>query len=159
MPQAINPFRSALNKTNLITAASTTVVSTQYTELGRTVVQAGVALAVGYEQMGGQDSATGRIFADFRDAAASPGALVDGIIRLDIHNAQDRVEATIWEGRTEALRQVTNDRGTWIPLPFINAVMKEDTALVLKFKADSASVVLGKTNTGLVIDTTVFDWK
>jgi hypothetical protein len=152
------PFRTQLNKMQLISAATVVLNPNQYVELGRFTVQAGTALALGYGAMEGQDSAAGRLYMDFRDNAANPGAVVNGTIRIDTHNAQDRPTGTIFEARTEALRTSATDRTQQLPFPWINAVGTEDVAFVLKFKGDAA-VTLGQANTVILCDATNYEAK
>lgn len=151
-----NPFRTALNKDDVISAVTVPVLVGQYVELGRKTVQAGVALALGYDSMSGQDAAAGRFYFDLRDNAASPGAILNGTLRIDVQNAQNRVQATIWEGRMETLRTSASDRRQQLPLPFINAVSTEDVSFVFMFKADASGTV-GKVNSTVLIDATSFE--
>jgi hypothetical protein len=150
-----NPFRTTLGIGDFM-VADVPVVTNQFVELGRYTVQAGVALALGYGSMEGQDSANGRLYLDLRNNAASPGVVLNGKLRLDIHNAQDRVQATIWEGRTERIRTSATDPRQQLPMPWINAITTEDVSFVLKFRADAAGTV-GKANTVLSLDATIYE--
>jgi hypothetical protein len=150
-----NPFRTTLNKGSLM-SGDVVASATQYVELGRFTVQAGVALAVGFGAMEGQDSAAGRVYIDLKDTTAAPGAAVNGQLRIDIHNAQDRVQSTIWEARTESVRSSASDRTQQLPMPWINAVATEDVAFVFKFKSDTA-VTVSKTNSTILMDGTSYE--
>jgi cellobiose phosphorylase len=150
-----NPFRTTLGTADFM-AGDVACVAAQYIELGRYVVQAGVALALGYEAMSGQDSANGRLYLDLKNNAVAPGVAVNGKIRIDLHNAQDRVQSTIFEGRTERLRSSATDPRQQLPFPWINAIATEDVCFVLKFRADAA-VTVGKANTTLSMDATIYE--
>jgi hypothetical protein len=150
-----NPFRTTLGTGDLI-AGDTVCPANQYVELGRYVVQAGVALALGYGSMEGQDSANGRLYLNLMNNGVSPGAAVNGKIRIDIHNAQDRVQSTIFEGRTERLRTSVTDPRQQLPFPWINAITTEDVCFVLKFRPDAA-VTVGKANSTLSMDATIYE--
>lgn len=151
-----NPFRTTLGINDFMPTATVVTVANQFVELGRYTVQAGVALALGYESMSGQDSANGRLYLDMRDSSTAPGLVADGRIRLDIHNAQDRVQATVFEGRTERLRSSLSDPRQQLPFPWINAIATEDVVFVLKFRSD-AVVTVGRTNSKLSMDATIYE--
>lgn len=150
-----NPFRTTLGTGDFMAADVLCAVG-QYVELGRNTVQAGVALALGYGSMEGQDSANGRLYLDVRNNGVAPGVIANGKVRIDIHNAQDRVIATIFEGRTERLRTSGTDPRQQLPFPWINAVNTEDVSFVFKFRADAA-VTVSKTNTILSMDATIYE--
>lgn len=145
--------RATLSKGDLL-AADVAVSSTQFTEIGRRKIPAGIGEAVGYSSLEGQDSAAGRIYANIMDNAAAPGAAVDGVLRLDIHDPEDHVVRTVWEGRTEKLRATAADPGTHLPLPLTGPGIGESWSLVAKFKADVAGKTLGSANSTLLVDIT-----
>lgn len=151
-----NPFSHAYNKNNLISAATVVCTAGQFTELGRVVVPAGVAIALGFGELEGQDGARGRFFLDMRDNATAPGVVSNGLVRFDLHSPQDFVERTIYQERTENLRTSATDRTQQAPMPIIPDVVGEDWAIVLKYRPD-ATVTVGQVNTQLIVSATQFE--
>lgn len=147
-------FHRATLSTGDLIAADVAVSATQFTEIGRRTIPAGIGEALGYSSLEGQDSAAGRLFADVRDNTAAPGVVLNGVLRLDIHDPEDHVVRTLWEGRTEKLRATAADPGTHLPLPLIGDGIGESWSLVAKFRADAAGSTMGKTNTTLLVDIT-----
>ena len=146
-------FRSALTQNDLIANATTSGIAGQYVKLGERKIEAGEALSIGFGQQSGQESAQGRIFIDVRDNAASPGAVINGTIRLQVYSPQNRPLVILGEWRTETLRTGSGDRTKQIPLPEDIYQLTEDKKLVLEYMADAAQTV-GKTNTIVLLDTT-----
>jgi hypothetical protein len=152
--QFTNEFATCLTEANLV-AADTVCPVGQYTELGRYTIPAGVGLAPGNGAMTGQDSAKGRLYANIRNATPAD---VDVILRLDVHNPSNRVEATLFELPARRLRATLADPTTWYPFPFIPAIVSEDSALVLKATPmGAASITVSKTNSTLTMDCTNFE--
>ena len=158
MAKIQNPFSSALTRADFIPDAVASVVcpAGRFTELGRFIIVAGVAIALGHGELAGQDAAHGRIFADIRDAGTTPGLVINGLLRFDIHTPQDFVERTLWQERTENLRTSATDRQQQIPMPIIPDVVGEDWFLVMKFRPDATATV-GRANTLLVVSATQFE--
>jgi hypothetical protein len=150
-----NPYRSTLNSTNLIAAAAPATVLNQFIELGRYTLPAGVALELGAGVQSGQMDAVGRIYADLRTAAA---VAVNGMVRLDLVNPQNRVIATLFEGRTDSLRNATlADRRTYIPFPKLNSAIGQDWAIVMKLQGDAAAVTATAAQSTVLVDCTFYD--
>lgn len=151
-----NPFANTLGASDLIAAAAPAVVAGQWNELGRYTVSAGMAVALGFGGMEGQDSAAGRIYMDLRDNAVAPGAAINGRIRFTLDNPQKRTERVLFEARTERLRTTAADPTKQIPFSFIDAVATEDWSLVLEYMPDAAQTV-GRANCVILVDVTTFD--
>lgn len=149
-------FRSALTQNDLITNATTAVVAGQFNKLGERKIEAGEELSVGYGQQDGQESAQGRIFADIRDNAASPGAVVPGVFRLQVYSPQNRPMFILGEWRTETLSTGSGDRTKQVPLKEDQYLLTEDKKLVLEFMPDAAATI-GKVNTKILLDTTEYE--
>lgn len=151
-----NPFSHAYTKDNFISAATVTCPVGQFTELGRVVIPAGVAVALGFGELEGQDASRGRFFLDMRDSSAAPGVVSQGLVRFDLHSPQDFVERTIYQERTENLRTSATDRTQQAPMPIIPDVVGEDWAIVFKYRPDAA-VTVGRVNTLMVVSATQFE--
>lgn len=155
MAQIKNPFPHAYTRADFIPANVATTTN-RFFELGRVTIPAGIAVALGFGELEGQDSSRGRIFMDLRDSTALPGVIIDGLIRFDLHTPQDFVERTIYQERTENLRTSATDRTQQSPMPIIPDVVGEDWAIVLKVRTDAA-VTIGATNTILLVSATQFE--
>lgn len=149
------PYRSAFIKSDF---ASADVVCTagQYNKLGEFTVPAGLQVANGYGNYGEQQQAVGRIFMDIKNNAASPGADMNGSIRLSVFSAQNRSLVIIDEYRTEALREA--NRADQIPNPLYKPNedtiwASEDKKFVLEFIPD-VSGTWGYANSTITIDIT-----
>lgn len=146
-------FRSALTQNDLIASATVSCPAGQFTKLGERKIEAGEELSIGYGAQDGQESAQGRIFVDMRDNAASPGAVVDGVLRLQVYSPQNRPLVILGEYRTETLRTGSGDRTKQVPLAESAYLLTEDKKLVLEFMPDSVATI-GKSNTKIIFDTT-----
>lgn len=152
-----NPYRSTLNASQLLAASIPTTVAGQFIELGRYTLPAGVALSLGHGIQTGQADSVGRMYADFKDDS-TPAVDVDGMIRLDLHNPQDRVVSTLFEGRTESLRNATlTDRRTYIPMPEQPVTVGQDWSIVLKLMADTSGLDIDAAVTTILFDATFYD--
>lgn len=146
-------FRSALTQNDLISAATVSCMAGQFTKLGERKIEAGEELSIGYGLHDGQESAQGRIFADLRDNAATPGAEVNGVFRLQVYTPQNRPMVILAEYRTETLRTGSGDRTKQVPLAESSYLLTEDKKLVLEFMPDETATI-GKTNSKIIFDTT-----
>ena len=144
-------FRSALVTSDFMTG-TVSCPSGLFTRLGARTIQAGELLSLGYGPQSGQQDAQGRIFVDIRDNTASPGAQVNGTVRLTAYTPQDRPLVILAEFRTEALNQNSADRTKLLPWPESIYQLSEDKKLVIEFKPD-ATATISNANTKMVIDT------
>lgn len=149
-------FRSALTQNDLISSATVSCPAGQFTKLGERKIEAGEELSIGFGLQDGQENAQGRIFADLRDNAASPGAVVSGVFRLQVYSPQNRPMFILGEWRTETLSTGSGDRTKQVPLKEDQYLLTEDKKLVLEFMPD-ATVTIGKTNTKILLDTTEYE--
>lgn len=145
-------FRTALTKSSF-GMADKAVVANQFQILGERKIEAGELLAVGYGSESGQNNAQGRIFIDIKNNAASPGAALEGTVRLQVYSPQNRPLVILGEWRTETLRTGSGDRTKQIPFPENMYWISEDKKLVLEFAPDSAGTV-GLANSTILIDAT-----
>lgn len=145
-------FRTALTKASFGLADKAVTVG-QFVILGERKIEAGELLAIGFGSESGQNNAQGRVFVDIKNNAASPGANIEGTIRLQVYSPQNRPLMILGEWRTETLRTGAGDRTKQVPLPEHHAWLSEDKKLVIEFQADSAGTV-GLANTTILIDAT-----
>jgi hypothetical protein len=150
-----NEFATCLTEIDLVDAAAVVCAVGQYTELGRFTVPAGRGISPGNGAMAGQDSAKGRLYAHIADAA---DASLDVILRLAVHNPSDRVEATLFELPARRLNTIKDNPTTWYPFSFIGAIIKEDSALVLKARPmGAAALTVALAKTVITMDATDFE--
>lgn len=148
-----NAWRSAFRLADFM-AADVAVVTGQWNKLGEFQIDPGQIIALGYGELAGQQDASGRIFADFRDNTAAPGANFDGIVQIAIYDANDHPMMILDEYRTEQLRTSSSDRREQIALPFNNTYASQYKKYVLFFKPDAAGTI-SHTNSKLMLDTTI----
>lgn len=148
-----SPFPTSLNTSQVITSATVALVAGQMVEIGRFTVQAGVGLTLGQGAAEGQDSAIGRIYANFRNTTPAD---VNGMFRIDVENASKRVVKTIFERRSEQLRTDVADRRKQIPFPQIKGIAGEDVSYVFRFMADAAGT-LSQAQSTISLDATSWE--
>jgi hypothetical protein len=153
MSQVKEMYRSSMSVDDLITAATVVCNAGVPTKLGEYKVQAGEMIALGYGEQSGLDNAVGRIFADIRDNAASPGASVKGKLRLSVFSPQDRPLQILAELDCDIVNDNETDRTKQTPFPFNKTFISEDKKLVLELIAKT-TVTVGKVNSKLLFDTT-----
>jgi hypothetical protein len=144
-------FTTAFTKEQLINA-DVAVLANQYNKIGEYKVEAGETITIG-QGAGGYDSAIGRIFADLRDNAVTPGVKMTGKLRFSIWSPQDRPLWIIKEFHTSALDTSATDRTKQTPLNEGMDVLTEDKKLVIEFRPDVAGT-LSKANTTIIMDVT-----
>lgn len=149
MANKVEIFRSAFTKADLIKNASTTCVAGNPIVLGMYEVPAGELVSIGYGNLAGQESATGRIYIDLQSATGA----VEGLVRISAFSPQNRPYEILREYRTETLRQNASDRTKQIPFPEHELYVSEDKKIVLEFIADSA-VTVDKSKSTILMDIT-----
>ena len=143
--------------------ANVPVNANQFIEVGRVVVPSGTAYDLGVGDLKSQADAIGRIFADLRDTTVAPGAKIDGIVRIDLHDPQNRVLRTVYQGRTEMLRTSQGDRRQQYPFSKRNVRAGWNYAFVLKVMPDAGAVGNGTLawtaggNTAFMLNVTTWD--
>lgn len=153
MPISVsNPHRSGFNAAKF-TFLAQVLTTTTYTEVARITVPVGVAYALGYGTMAGQDNAQGRVY---MDTETSTPAEIKGAIRIDLHDSQDRVVKTLFEARSEETHTSVSDRRQQLPFPSISDVATQNMAIVVKMKADAA-LTPSAANCSWFMDATEFD--
>lgn len=145
-------WRTAMRLQDFMTG-DVSVVTGQYNKLGEYVVKAGERLALGWGDFHGQQDADGRIYADFKDNSASPGASIEGQVQLAIYDPNDHPLVILDEFRTEQLRTNSSDRTKQMPFPIQTVGATRDKKVVLYFKPDVAGTV-GLANSSLLMDIT-----
>lgn len=150
----INPFPSCLTENDLLSEGTIALLASKWQELGRKVVPAGTAYAIGYGNERGMDNAVGRVYMKIYDDTVTPVA-EPGMVRLELRDPQDRPIETLAEWRTEQLETSATDRQQMIPLPEHVAAFGEDWSLVLMFRPDAADTVV-KGNCKILLDVTIY---
>lgn len=144
-------FPTTLGRADLFPAATLAVVAGVPTRLGRFPVPLGQIYGYGRGPNLGQTETEGRILVDLRDNTASPGAAVQGVIRLVALNQLDQEAHVYYELRSEQARlgaSVLTDR---MILPAYEPLIGEGFSLALVVIPDT-SVTLGSANTIIAVD-------
>jgi len=119
--------------------------------LGNWPVPLGKVAAWGRGADLGLEDTEGRIYIDIRDAGASPGLVVNGLLRLVAINQLGQEQEVYWEGRTEQARlgaTVLRDR---MPLPAQEPVIPAGFSLAVSFVSDTTAT-LGVANCLFQVD-------
>lgn len=149
-----NPSRYAFNEKDWL-SGDTAVVTNQFIEFGRITGQAGVAYALGYGLSEGQDSANGRFYMVLKTAGA---VVIDGDLRIELLDAQDKVQMIVWEGRTEQVAMGAGDRTKQLPFPLIPHAIGENYKFSFKIKADAAATI-DDASSDIIMDATAYEDK
>lgn len=131
-----NKYTSAFTKQQLL-KADKNVIAGEPVRLGTYKVQAQELVSVGAGMLSGQDSAVGRIYADFQDGVGA----IEGFVRLSAYDAHNTPKEVIEEFRTEDLRLGANDPSQRKVFPQHDLWITEDNMLVLEFIADADGTV------------------
>lgn len=143
--------RATLKESDFI-AADTVVTAGNFNYIGQVKQSAGVALRLGYGLQSGQDSAQGRIYADFQDSLA---AAMDGTLRFVIMDPEDNYLSKIIELETDELRTVKTDRTKQLGFSELIPRVFQDYSIGMYFKPN-VSGTLSATNTDLLMSVTKF---
>ena len=144
------PRRGILTKKSL-NLEGVAMEAGRFNEVGAYTVPAGMAVEVGFGVQSGQDEAQGRIFIDLKPATGS----FDGLVRVQLLDAQKRPLETLFESRTELLRQGATDRTKQISLPEVGAIARENNIIALEVNPDTNATISVAAST-ILIDTTTY---
>lgn len=142
-------FTTVLTKADLM-PTNVTVVAGVPIRLHEFTVPLGLLFGWGKGGDLGLEDTEGRIFVDIRDAAAAPGAIVNGLIRLIAVNALGQEQEVYWEGRTENLRIGIGSLRERTILPELEPLVPAGFRMALVFIAD-VGATLGTANTIILI--------
>lgn len=131
-------YRSAFNKTTLITGATVAVNAGIFQKLGEYKVLAGELVSVGFGNRVGQEGAQGRIYIKLQNATPTQ---LQGTLRLSAYTAQDRPIEILGEWRTETLDTDAKNRTLMVELPEDDLWVSQDKKIVLEFKCDTSDTV------------------
>ena len=149
------PRRSVLTKDSLFMFGDKPLIPGQFTEIGCYTVRPGIAVEVGFGFQSAQDEAQGRIFIDLRQPGVAPGAEINGLVRIELLDAQKRPIETLFESRTELLRQGAGDRTKQISLPETDAIARENKNIVVQVMPDPGTgTSISSENSTILIDAT-----
>lgn len=127
-----------------------------FTRLGSYTVPAGMLVSLGYGANESQEGSPGRLYFDIRDNTASPGAVIDGIIRISVVSPQDRPIKTLCEFPTTVLRSDKTNRTLQVPFPASGfPFVSKDRKISIELKNTGATKTVSLTNSYLSMDTTV----
>lgn len=151
-------YRNTLNTANVI-AADVALTQNQYTYIGSYTVPADLEVGMGYGGNSAQESAEGRIYADFIDTAAAD---INGKFRIMMKSSQDQplgdaqrgISPIILDIDCAALRQGSADRPGQIPFPFTNALLTKDKKFVFEIKCTDAGKTLDLSACTVLMDIT-----
>lgn len=142
-------FSTVLTKAELM-PANVTVVAGVPTRLHEFEIPIGLIFGWGKGADLGLEDTEGRVFIDIRDAAAAPGGVVNGLIRLIAVNALGQEQEVYWEGRTENLRVGAGSLRERTILPELEPLVPAGFRMCLVFIAD-VNATLGTANTTILI--------
>ncbi len=149
-----NGHASALNAANFALNGAAVAADGNFHEIGRYQVPEGVGVALGWGQHSAQDTATGRIYLNLQNATP---ANIDGVIRIEVHNPQDRSQFVAFEMRTDQLRTSASDRRQQVPFPAMSqTLIPPYWYFVMYFKADVAATP-SAANTTMLMSAAEFD--
>jgi len=148
-------FRSQI-KINEFVAATVALSNTSFVEIIRRTMTAGQAIALGYGKTVGQANAEGRFYADLKDNQGTPAA-IEGMLRCDLHDPNDRVICTLNEWDCKSLNTSETDRQQQMPLPMSPDTGTEDHAIVFKIKLTTSTATISQANSKFKCDVTKFD--
>jgi hypothetical protein len=151
------PYKTKLNNQNFLSAADVAVTAGQFTEVARYQVPAGEIMCLGFGNAGSQESAVGRLYCQLLSTGGG-NPEINGSVRIELRDAQDRLKTIIYEDRTEALSAkliTAKQTQDLLPFPFINAGVKQDSAIVMTLNPDANDTVDVSIST-VLIDSTRF---
>lgn len=149
-----NGHASALNAANFALNGNAVPADGNFHEIGRYQVPEGIGVGLGSGVHAAQDTATGRVYMNLQNATP---ANIDGVIRIEVHNPQDRSQFVAFEQRTDQLRTSESDRRQQIPFPTLQqSLIGPYWYFVMYFKADAASTPAAA-DTVLLMSATEFD--
>lgn len=151
-------YRNTLNTADVI-SADTALTQNVYTQIGTYTVPADLEVGMGYGPNSAQDTAEGRIYADFVDTAAAD---VNGKFRIRMASSQDQpvgdaklgISPIILDIDTAALRQGAASRPGQIPFPFTKALLTKDKKFVFEIKCSDAGKTLDLSACTVLMDIT-----
>jgi len=147
-----NPYPTELTE-SIITNATESLLASQYIEYARQTITKGQGLELGRGTDGKLNEAEARNLMVLKDGAS---ALIPGIVRCDVHNANDRYEQTIYEARSESLARGESDFSLRKPFPATGVILLEGYSFVWKMKPD-ANATLTKANCNVEMDAMSYD--
>lgn len=132
-----------------------TVKKDEYTRVGEFVCPIGQLRTLGFNVNAGQMDSLGRAMADFKDGS---NVDIEGTIRIYMHNSNDiPIGDPIFEGHTSELRRATAERTQQRVLAQRDLWIKENSKMVIFFKADEGSdgKIITKANSTMYLDGTL----
>lgn len=150
-------YRSTLNTSDIINAATVTLVKDTYVKIGQVVVAADERLGMGFGGANQQDTANGRIFCDFKDNSGTPVA-IEGMFRIEMESSQDMPigsQPIVIDVDINTINQGAGNRTEQIAFPFENVLLSKDKKFSFYIKNTAASAqTLSAANSKCLVDIT-----
>lgn len=150
--QALVTYPGTLTQNDLITDA-VAISASEFTKIGEYQIQDGEAIAIGEGPYTDQMSALGRFYFDPKTSAP---AAINGVVRVEIQNANRRPMGTLLEYHTSQLRTSATDRRQQVPVALRLPAFGPKKRIAVWMKADSAATI-SKANTTLSLSITRAD--
>ena len=99
----------------------------------------------------GMEDTEGRLFIDVRDISASPGVMLNGLLRIIAVNQLGQEHHVYWEGRTEQARMGAASLRERMIFPAMEPVIPAGFSLAIVFVSDTAATI-GSANTVVLVD-------
>jgi len=147
-------FPRTLSNSDLGLTADVTLKQSEYVKLASLTVPAQQYIAWGANDIvsGQPQGRTAYI------QVADTGAFLTGVVRLLVTDANETSSKVVIEERSEKMNASVNDRTQAVLLPESRPLAKEDSKLIVQFKADDSSktVYFGSTDTSIKLPVTVY---
>lgn len=154
-----NLYPGTFTENQVITEGATvTLTPGNYTKIGEYVVKADELVGPGRGGYNAQDTAIGRLFAQFYDNSGTPVAITDATFRVMLESSQDMPVGTRPVYLDVDCSQLTlgaTDPSHRFTLPFENVMLSKDKKFVFLIKNNTSSAVtLAKANSKVAMDIT-----
>lgn len=151
-----NLYRSTLNASDIIGAATVTLVPGQYVDLGVLKVNADELVGMGYGDDNSQEAAQGRIYVDLMDNSGTPVA-IKGKFRIYMTSSQQipvGEKPVVIDVDLAALRAGTS-RQEQVPFPFTKVMLSRDKEFHFQvMNTAAAAQTVSLANSDALIDIT-----
>lgn len=150
-------FRDTLNTGDVIGSSTVSLVKGQYVTIGELTVKADELVGMGYGSYTAQDTASGRIYADFKDSS-NPAVAIEGkfrIIMLSSQNIPVGASPVVLDVDCAALRNGSGSRPGQIPFNFNDILLSKDKKYAFQILNTAANAqTLSLANSSVLMDIT-----
>lgn len=154
-----NIYPGTFTKNDVVTEGATvTLVPGNYTKIGEYVVKADEGVGLGRGPYDSLNAAIGRLYAEFKDNAATPNVITDGTFRVMLQSSQDipigQKPVFVDVDLSQLLLGKTNPAERFV-LPFDGTMLSRDKKFVFYIKNNTSSAItLSKANSTVEMDIT-----